>query len=82
LGPRHLVGEVVLLLLALARVKNTRHAVGVLQLRRKGGGVKPRGSGTGAVDIDEVWWRLRGLRCVIAVGLKGFAGAGGRVGRG
>ena len=81
LGARHLVGEIVV---ALARVKGSRDTVRVLQLRRDVCRIGTAGSG--AVDIDQVWRRWRGL-CVITpagagVGLKGFAGAEGRVGRG
>lgn len=81
LGARHLVGEIVF---ALTRVKCGRDTVGVLQLRRAI--CRIGAAGSGAVDIDQVWRRWRGL-CVITpagagVGLKGFAGAEGRVGRG
>ncbi len=84
LGARHLVSKVELLV-SLARIKSSRDTVGVLQRRRDGGRIGP-GGGSGAVDIDEVRRRWRGL-CVITpagagVGLKGFAGAEGRVGRG
>ncbi len=92
-----LVGKV-LQLVPLARVEHARHAVGVLQLgRERGRGVARvvRGGSSSAVDIDEVrrWWMWSSLLlcvlCVIVitpsaagVGLKGFAGAEGRVGRG
>jgi hypothetical protein len=84
LRARHLVGKV--LVVALARVKGGRNTVGVLQLRWEGRGIGADSS-RGAVDIDEVRRRRRGLLWEITpagggVGLKGFAGAEDRVGRG
>lgn len=81
LRARHLIGKIVF---ALTRLKCARDAGRVLQLRREVG--RMRSAGSVAVDIDQVRRRRRGL-CVITpagagVGLKGFAGAEGRVGRG
>lgn len=91
LRARYLVGEI---LFTLTRIKGARNTIRMLQLRREVGGIgtadcrsRTSTSSSSAVDIDEVWRRWRGLLCEITpadagVGLKGFAGAEGRVGRG